>query len=341
MQFLSKRVYICCYLGLFFFIFLGFVFLNGCSQKVLIKALKPAEVSRAAFTKKIAVTPFKNDKINLSGKVEANLAKYKIANKHYFTMVSRADLHKVLEEQKIALSGLVDQSTITKVGKLIGVEAIISGQVGVTSISDTNFYETRTKCNKDSCWEVRVSCKKRKAGLDAEIRMVDTQVGDIIYADTLNKIGIWKHCSDDSLSLPSTMMASQFLAREIAYSFSYKLLPHYIYYSVTLLDEPDLDYTDYQEELLESSLAFIKHKRYDRAEKLLTKLINITDEKSYVPLYNLGVITEAKGKYEEAKALYIKADDLTMKPIKEISKAINHIDEVIKENEIALKQIQR
>jgi hypothetical protein len=319
----------------------GMILMSGCAQKVRVKALQPAEVSRAALTKKIAVTQFKNDRPNISGKIEADLAKHKLDGKQYFTIVSRADLNKVLAEQRIGTSGLIDPSTATKVGKLIGAQAIISGRTGNASSSDTRFYEVRTRCNKNGCWKVRVSCVKRVAGLDAEIRMIDTQKGDIIYADTLNDTKSWKHCSDDSRALPSTTMASQQLAAEIASSFAYKLVPHYVYYNVELLDKPDLKYTKKQELLLKSSLAFIKQNRYDRATTLLNKLISSTNEKSYVALYNLGVITEAQGKYKEAKALYSKADQLTIEPVKQINLAINHIDKVIRENELALNQLKK
>jgi len=319
----------------------GVILMSGCAQKVTVKALKPAEVSRAALTKKVAVTSFQNDKPNISGKIEATLAKHKLDGKQYFTIVSRQDLNKVLSEQKIGTSGLIDPSTATEVGKLIGAQAIISGRTGNASTSDTTFYEPRTKCNKNGCWEVRVFCRKRIAGLDAEIRMIDTQRGDIIYADTINKTASWKHCNDDSRALPSTMMASQKLASAIAKDFSYKLVPHYVYYKVALLEKPDLEYTEQQEKLLKSSLEFIKQNRYDRAEALLKKLITSTGEKSYVPIYNLAVIKEAQGDYEGAKALYAKADALTLEPVEEINKAINHINKVIAENEKALQQLKK
>ena len=319
----------------------GLILLSGCAQKVTVKALKPAEVSRAATTKKIAVSNFKNDRPNISGKIEADLAKHKLDGKQYFTIVSRQDLDKVLKEQKIQNSGLIDPTTATEVGKLIGAQAIISGRTGEASTSDTKFYETRTKCNKNGCWEIRVPCTKRVAGLDAEIRMIDTQKGDIIYADTINKTAAWKHCSDDSHTLPSTTMASQRLASSIANDFTYKLLPHYVYYKVSLLEDPDLEYTDRQKELLKTSLLFIKQRRYDRAEKLLQELIDSTNEKSYVPIYNLGVLREAQGDYEGAQKLYKKADALTFKPVEEINVAINHIQKIIEANNKALKQLKK
>jgi hypothetical protein len=315
--------------------------MSGCAQKVQIKALQPAEISRAAETKKIAVSPFNNDGVNLSGKIEAKIAQHRLDGKPYFTTLSRQDLDKVLKEQKIQNSGLIDPSTAVEVGKVMGAQAIISGSVGKPSSSDTRYNETRTKCNKNGCWEVQVSCTKRTAGLASEIRMIDTQKGDIIYADTINKTGEWAHCSDDSKALPSTEMAAQTLAGYIGTAFVSKLVPHYVYFSVELLEDADLEYSEQQKKLLENSLGFIKAQRYDKAEQLLARLIESTGEKSYVPIYNMGVIKEAQGKFEEAKALYNKADKLTIEPVQQINKAINHIDAIIEENKQALSQISK
>jgi tetratricopeptide (TPR) repeat protein len=317
--------------------------MSGCAQKVQIKALQPAEISRSAETKKIAVSQFTNDtSVSLSSKIEAKIAQHRLDGKPYFTTLSRQDLDKVLKEQKIQNSGLIDPSTAVEVGKVMGAQAIISGSVGKPSSSDTFYYEARTKCNKDGqCWEVKVSCQKRIAGLSSEIRMIDTKKGDIIYGDTINKTEEWTHCNDDSRALPSTEMAAQTLADRIGNAFVYKLVPHYVYFTVELLEDPDLEYTENQEKLLKNSLAFIKQNRYDKAEELLSRLIESTDEKSYVPIYNIAVIKEAQGKYEEAKALYSQADKLTIEPVEQINTAINHIDKIIEQNKQALNQIEK
>jgi len=46
-----------------------------------------------------------------------------------FDVVERAMLRKILEEQKMGLSGIVDEQTATKLGKILGVKVIISGSV--------------------------------------------------------------------------------------------------------------------------------------------------------------------------------------------------------------------
>lgn len=320
------------------------VFISGCAQKVRIQALEPAEVDRVAKTKKIAVTNFQNDRVGLSTKIETNLARHKIQNKPFFTMVSRNDIKKIISEQKLQNSGLVEVSDAVEVGNLMGAEAIISGNVGHPSLSDTYFYESRTRCADKKCKELmyyKVRCKKRVIGLSAEIRIVDVAQGDIIYADSFSEASTYKHCRDDSRALPSREIATQRLADSIANRFTYKLTPHYRYFNVELLEDPDLDYDDNQEKLLESSLEYIKQNRYDKAERLLISLIDSTDQQSYVAFYNLGVVKEAKGEYLKAKEYYEKADNLVIEPQEVISASYLRINSIIEKHQLTQDQINR
>lgn len=320
------------------------LYISGCAQKVKIRALEPAEIDRVATTKKITVAGFKNDRVGLSGKIEANLAQHKIDNKSFFTIVSRKDFDKIIDEQKIQNSGLIDTSTVVEVGQLIDAQAIILGNVGRASLQDSRFYETRSRCIDEKCKEreeYRVRCIKRVVGLSAELRIVDVAKGDIIYADKFFESSQHKHCVDDSIALPSKWMAAQNLASRIADRFTYKLTPHYRSFSVRLLEDADLEYTDAQEKLLGLSLTYIEQGRYDKAEQFLIELIDSTDKQSYVPFYNLGVIKEAQGQYNEAKNYYKKADDLMVEPVEEISLASLRIEKLIRKHKKSKEQLQR
>ena len=330
--------------GLFFITAIVAFIMSGCAQKVSMRALEPAEIDRAAYTKKVAVTDFYNDRVGLSSKIEVNLSSVRIDNKSYFTMVSRSDFNKIIKEQRIQNSGLIDPTTAVDIGNLIGAQAIVSGHVGNTTSQDSYFYEERVRCADKKCKELQyynVRCKKRIVGLSAELRIVDVEKGDIIYAETMNPTSTFKHCSDDSRAMPSRAMAAQKLATYIASSFTYKLTPHYRSFHVTLLEDPDLDYTDRQEKLLEVSLQYIEQSRYDKAEQFLIQLIDSTKAQSYVPIYNLGVIKEASGKYQEAKELYAQADHLMIEPVEEINKAVVRIDKLIAKRKKTREQLNR
>jgi len=317
---------------------------SGCSQKVTIRALEPAEVDRAALTKKVAVSNFNNDRVGLSGKIEAKLSKFKIDNKSYFTIVSRNDFNKIVQEQHIQNSGLVDSQTVVEIGGLVGAEAIISGNVGRVTSSDSHFYEQRIRCADNKCKTFtyyNVSCQKKIIGLSAELRMVDVAHGDIIYADTMSKSLTYKHCSDDSRVIPSQEIVAQNLANLISTDFVNKLTPRYRHFRVALLDDGDLDYSSEQKKLLEVSLTYIEQGRFDKAEQLLINLIDSTRSQSYVAFYNLGVVKEAEGKYLEAKEYYQNADNLMIEPVQEISAAVLRINSLISKRKITQAQIAR
>ena len=320
------------------------VVISGCSQKVGVEALVPAEVDRISQTKVIAVTDFRHDRVGLSRKIEARLSNFTIDSQKYFTVVSRNDIDKVIAEQRLQNSGLVSDDNIVKVGELIGAQAIIAGNVSPVTKQDSYFYESRFRCANKKCTEVEkynVRCMKRLVGLSAEIRVVDVTKGDIIFADTLSRSRSFKHCSDDSRAIPSKTMVAQRLAQEIADDFTYKLTPHYKRFSVKLLEDPDLDYTDKQEQLLDFSLEYIEKGRFDKAEQLLKELIDSTNMKSYVAFYNLGVIKEAQGKYKEAKEYYEYADNLMVEPVDEINEAITRINALIANKQKTLQQLNR
>lgn len=320
--------------------------LGGCAQKVTVKALEPAEVSGAANTKTIAVTPFHRDGVNLADRIEVAIANQRVDAKPYFTVVNRTDLNKIIAEQKIQNSGLMDESTAVEVGNLLGAKAIISGSVNAPTVSNSNYYVTRKKCRgkgeEKVCWDVRVTCTKRTIGLSAQIRMVNVSTAGIIYADSVSRQKQWRRCADSSSgALPSEQAGAQYLANVIANDFAYKLTPHYRRITVTLLEDPDMAYSDHQEELLENALLYIEQARYDKAEKLLRRLLESTASQSYVPLYNIGVIYEVRGNFAEAQHYYKAADDLTVQPVEEINRAVNRIQRLIDKKKVALEQIAK
>jgi curli biogenesis system outer membrane secretion channel CsgG len=335
------------------------LFISGCAQKVTIKALNPAEVGAMASKKNIAISSFKNDSYGLSGKIESNIAKQELENKKYFNVLSRRDLNKVLAEQKLQSSELMNEATATKVGKLIGAQAVINGEIASASAETGSYKSDRKECisyYKDGgCanWRYyKVICNTTQASVAANINIVNVETGSIIYGDTLNKEYNGDSCKSGSIlgglllvnsgsnKILSKGQALNRLTTEIANEFVYKLTPHYIYFSVSMLDKIELDnVTDKQEKLFENSLLYIKAGRMDKAEQLLQELLDQVNGKSYVVAYAYGIVNEAQGKYEEAKKIYAMADNLTIEPVDEINAAVTRIDSLIYKREQAKRQI--
>lgn len=317
---------------------------GGCSQKVTIKALSPAEVGDMAQKKKIAISRFTNDRFGISGKIESAIAKQKLDDKRYFTLVSRKDLNKVIAEQRFQSSEMLDEATVSRVGKLIGVQAIISGEMVSSSAVTDRHREERIRCVKfvknKGCVRAesyQVLCRSIKASVSANINILDIESGLIIYGDAISKKYKHKSCYGN---LISKTQALDKLASEIASEFVYKLTPHYIYFNVALLEDIELDsVTDNQEDRFENSLEYIEASRLDKAQKILDELLDELDGKSFVVAYVLGVVYEAQYNYVDAKKMYDLADSLTTKPVEEINKALIRIDKSIDDRQEAKEQL--
>lgn len=339
----------------------GLLLTTGCAQKVRIKALNPAEVGAMASKKKVAVTQFKNDKVGLSGKIEAEIARQKLDKKRYFTVLSRKDLAKVIAEQKLQSSEMIDASTATKIGKGIGAQAIITGEVASANGENSSYMQDREKClqyYKDSgeCakWRYyKVKCNTTQASVSANINIVDVESGTIIYGDTFTKnysgdsckagapgLGLGLLLGSRPKQVLSKTQAINKLTSDIASEFVYKLTPNYIYFNVALLDSIELDnVTDAQQKQFEAALEYIKAARYDKAKKILKKLMDSLDGKSYVVAYVYGVVYEATGNFDKAKEIYTIADEDALEPVPEINLAMTRIDRLIEKRDEARKQM--
>ncbi len=113
-----------------------------------------ARVTRVGQRMSIAVLPFENKggDPGLSGMVQDKMITSLYSLKR-FKILERTQIDKVLGEQKLGLTGAIDQNKAVKVGKLIGVDAILIGSI---------------------------TSGERGTGMDA--RLIDTENGTIITA---------------------------------------------------------------------------------------------------------------------------------------------------------------
>ncbi len=79
----------------------------------------------------IAVLPFNSQGIGteLNGVDLLDKLITAFVNSHRFKVIERAQLEKILNEQKLGLSGIVDPTTAAEIGKGIGVDAVVLGSV--------------------------------------------------------------------------------------------------------------------------------------------------------------------------------------------------------------------
>ena len=172
--------------------------------------------------------------------------------------------------------------------------------------------------------------------------IIDVQTAEVLYGDFYNKSYNADSCQNYDEKLLSKAQAINKLAEDIAREFALKLVPHYVYHRVTLLEELDVpNSTLTQEKEFENALRYIKAGRVKKAQRVLQKLLDEFNGDSAVVAYDLGVLKEALGKLEEAKRLYILADEKSGEPVDEINRAIVRIEEEIQKRDEASTQLKR
>jgi TolB-like protein len=78
----------------------------------------------------VAVLPFetRGGNTDLGGKMLDNLITQLVAL-HRFAVIEPSQVEKVLKEQALGMSGVVDVASATKVGKVLGVDAVLIGSI--------------------------------------------------------------------------------------------------------------------------------------------------------------------------------------------------------------------
>ncbi|MBN2384372.1 hypothetical protein JXQ70_15955 [bacterium] len=102
----------------------------------------------------------------------ADMMMTKLFKSDKFTLIERAQLEAILNEQGLGQSGVITPQTAAQVGKVLGVSAVVIGTVSAFSIDEggSSFYvgsyhRTTAKCTID-------------------VRIVDTSSAEILFMDT-------------------------------------------------------------------------------------------------------------------------------------------------------------
>lgn len=139
-------------------------------------ALLPGAAMGASDKPRIAVLEFKNKADNqywYHGGAEAaqDVFVTELVKSGKFRVIDREQLAALMREKNLSLSGDIDPSTAVRAGKLLGVEYFLTGAVteyGTTAKGGSGF---------------GVSVKKKKFVAAMNARLIDTESGEIIWAD--------------------------------------------------------------------------------------------------------------------------------------------------------------
>lgn len=101
------------------------ILINCASTKVYVK-----DEYRLSKVKKIAVIPFLCNQPEIGYNISSSLSSNLVASR--FRVIERAQLNRILEEQGLSLSGIIEDYSAV-IGKIKGVDALIVGNATVSS----------------------------------------------------------------------------------------------------------------------------------------------------------------------------------------------------------------
>lgn len=334
-------------------VFLTILFMfYGCATKIKVNMLQPAQYHEASLIKAVAVMPFSGPEgRGFAAEVEGVLAGIGIDDKPYFILIDRASIDKTISEMQLGQSGLVDQNTAARIGKLIGAQGIYTGIVTRNNYDDTPYTETRSTCvryeekrGKDgkiyrgACISWRqyiVNCVRRVANFAVSPRLVDVATGRILYSRNLSSMTESSGCEDTRLAQSgSELLAS---AKEsVKRDFRRDIAPFYVTREINLMDAADGIDSSQAKDKLKRGMEYADKGRMDSACELWGEARNLAPN-SHALLYNLGVCAESRGDLDAALTLYRQADKRLGKPDDDISLALNRVGEAIR-NRAKLKE---
>lgn len=137
---------------------------------------------KAADKPRIAVLEFKNKADNqwwYSGGAAAaqDVFVTELVKSGKFRVVEREQLEALMQEKNLTLSGDVDPKTAVRVGKLLGVNYLLTGAVTEYGESQSNVHTPGLRRLPG----VSVGKKTFVAAMNA--RLIDTSTGEIVWAD--------------------------------------------------------------------------------------------------------------------------------------------------------------
>jgi tetratricopeptide (TPR) repeat protein len=326
--------------------------LSGCAPKIKVNMLQPAQYHEASLTKAVAVLPFSGPEgKEFAAEIEGVLAGIGIDDKRYFTLVDRAALDKTISEMQLSQSGMVDQKTAAKIGKLVGAQGIYTGIVTQNNHDDSKYHERRSTCiqyetkrDKDgntyqgACINWRsynVNCTKRVANFAVSPKLVEVSTGKILYSRNLSSIMESTGC-DDTKPVQSELVLLGKAKEAVKKEFRKDVAPYYVTLEIKLMDSNDGIDSPEAKDKLKNGLAYADKGRMDNACELWGEARNLAGN-SPALLYNLGVCAESRGDLDAALALYKQADKKLGKPDDNITLALNRVSTAIK-NKSKLKE---
>ncbi|MBM4272447.1 MAG: hypothetical protein FJ139_09895 [Deltaproteobacteria bacterium] len=147
-------------------------------------------------------TKFQQDSQTIQRQVNAKLSESvedgvmnELVNMGGAKVFTRKEMEKIISEQKFQISGLTDESTLVRLGKLAGVKYIITGSVNNVDLAYKTYESARKGLDRggSGSWALDLLGTAVAAGLESQegwnvgteltMRILDVETGEVLFSD--------------------------------------------------------------------------------------------------------------------------------------------------------------
>ena len=220
----------------------------------------------------------------------------------FYQIIERDQLQKVLKEQRLSLSGAIDEGSAAEVGRLLGLDIIIMGTVSYSSVDEKGSSLLGLASSSGSnCLTIKVVAK-------GTMKMVSVETAQIVGTKSAeNELKIYK-CDDQRSGIPRPEIMAETCMKELAREFTDYFAPGYQYIEYEFEKIKLKEFKSKGKE----AMGYVENGDLDRAFPIVYAMF---EADSYNPkaAYNLGILYEMVGSYPDAYEYYNIAYELDYK----------------------------
>ncbi len=339
-------------------LFIVISFSCAIQSTVSVRIQKPASIDLPNI-KKIAVVDFQGSE--RSGSQIATLIQSLLMATDHFNIMERDQLRRILEEQNLGMSGVIDANTAAEVGQLLGVDALIFGEISTYEVEPDQEITEKVKEKKHTGRYEWVEEKDDKTGKTKRVkkeiiedvwvdrsywirrgtvainfRVVNVETGELLAAHSDSR----SYDSQDEKKTFLEMVTDQQkllkpqgeilndLSQSICQQFVRMIAPYYT--TEKRVIEPGRGTIDEGRKYAENGLWPEAIDAWERA------VVEVSDEPA--AFYNLGLGYEIQGLLEKAEQYYQYAVRLNQKKL--YMEAIARVRQLKEEQKKLIEQLE-
>lgn len=231
----------------------------------------------------------------MSLKTTKNVDAYVDFQTNIYQVIEREQLEKVFQEQKLGMSGAIDEGTAAEVGRVLGLDAIIYGSCVGNTRNESRYEEYVDYLAGE---KKKRRCNKNIAEANATLKIVSVQTGRLLGSTTAEKSYESEKCKD-SEKLKSKEELLRNCYSTIASNLVDYFTPYYRYLDIKL---EKITMKAYKKQYKEACEHLING-QVDLAYPIFS---GIYEADSYNPsaAFNLGALYEMVAHYDQAAEYY-------------------------------------